>query len=226
MKGLLIKDFRLLKNQKNFFILVFVMAVFLTITGGDESSPATFVLPYVGFVCSFFVLSTISYDEYDNGNAFLFTLPFDRKIYALEKYIFGIVTGGAGLLLILAFILIYTDGMAGAEQTAGQMGETLFTAGVSAALLFFFLAVMIPFQLKFGPEKGRIAMFIVLLGTMALVFGIVKLAGLDDSALREAARVMGRKGLSGVAAVCIAAAAAVMVISMFISARILEKKEF
>ena len=115
MKGLLIKDFRLLKNQKNFFILVFVMAVFLTITGGDESSPATFVLPYVGFVCSFFVLSTISYDEYDNGNAFLFTLPFDRKIYALEKYIFGIVTGGAGLLLILAFILIYTDGMAGAE---------------------------------------------------------------------------------------------------------------
>lgn len=222
MKGLLIKDFRLLKNQKNFFILVFVMAVFLTITGGDESSPATFVLPYVGFVCSFFVLSTISYDEYDNGNAFLFTLPFDRKIYALEKYIFGIVTGGAGLLLILAFILIYTDGMAGVEQT----GETLFTAGVSAALLFFFLAVMIPFQLKFGPEKGRIAMFIVLLGTMALVFGIVKLAGLDDSALREAARVMGRMGLSGVAAVCIAAAAAVMVISMFISTRILEKKEF
>ena len=222
MKGLLIKDFRLLKNQKNFFILVFVMAVFLTITGGDESSPATFVLPYVGFVCSFFVLSTISYDEYDNGNAFLFTLPFDRKIYALEKYIFGIVTGGAGLLLILAFILIYIDGMAGAEQT----GETLFTAGVSAALLFFFLAVMIPFQLKFGPEKGRIAMFIVLLGTMALVFGIVKLAGLDDSALREAARVMGRMGLSGVAAVCIAAAAAVMVISMLISTRILEKKEF
>ena len=222
MKGLLIKDFRLLKNQKNFFILVFVMAVFLTITGGDESSPATFVLPYVGFVCSFFVLSTISYDEYDNGNAFLFTQPFDRKIYALEKYIFGIVTGGAGLLLILAFILIYTDGMAEAEQT----GETLFTAGVSAALLFFFLAVMIPFQLKFGPEKGRIAMFIVLLGTMAHVFGIVKLAGLDDSALREAARVMGRMGLSGVAAVCIAAAAAVMVISMFISTRILEKKEF
>ena len=37
MKGLLIKDFRLLKNQKNFFILVFVMAVFLTIKGGEEA---------------------------------------------------------------------------------------------------------------------------------------------------------------------------------------------
>ena len=88
MKGLLIKDFSLLKNQKNFFILVFVMAGFLTIANGAESSPATFVLPYVGFVSSFFVLSTISYDEYDNGNAFLFTLPFERKVYVVEKYVF------------------------------------------------------------------------------------------------------------------------------------------
>ena len=218
MKGLLIKDYRLLKNQKQFF----VMMLGISIAFGFVYENSFFIISYMTFLLSMFTISTISYDEYDNGNAFLFTLPFDRKIYALEKYIFGIVTGGAGLLLILAFILIYTDGMAGAEQT----GETLFTAGVSAALLFFFLAVMIPFQLKFGPEKGRIAMFIVLLGTMALVFGIVKLAGLDDSALREAARVMGRMGLSGVAAVCIAAAAAVMVISMLISTRILEKKEF
>lgn len=222
MKGLLIKDFKLLKNQKNFFILVFVMAAFLTITNGAGSSPATFVLPYVGFVSSFFVLSTISYDEYDNGNAFLFTLPFERKVYAAEKYIFGVVTGGAGLLLILAFILVYT----GRTADAGQMGETLFTAGVSAALLLLFLAVMIPFQLKFGPEKGRIAMLIVLLGVMALVFGIVKLTDLDNAALQEAVRAMGRIGLSGVAAVCIAAAAAVMAVSIFISARILEKKEF
>ena len=222
MKGLLIKDFKLLKNQKNFFILVFVMAAFLTITNGAGASPATFVLPYVGFVSSFFVLSTISYDEYDNGNAFLFTLPFERKVYAAEKYIFGVVTGGAGLLLILAFILVYT----GRTADAGQMGETLFTAGVSAALLLLFLAVMIPFQLKFGPEKGRIAMLIVLLGVMALVFGIVKLTDLDNEALQAAVRTMGRMGLAGVAAVCIAAAAAVMAVSIFISARILEKKEF
>ena len=97
---------------------------------------------------------------------------------------------------------------------------------MSTALLLLFLAVMIPFQLKFGPEKGRIAMLIVLLGVMALVFGIVKLTDLDNAALQEAVRAMGRIGLSGVAAVCIAAAAAVMVISMFISTRILEKKEF
>lgn len=222
MKGLLIKDFRLLKNQKNFFILVFVMAVFLTIVNGDESTPATFVLPYVGFVSSFFVLSTISYDEYDNGNAFLFTLPFDRKVYAVEKYLFGIVTGGAGLLLILAFILVYTVRTAG----AGNTGETMLTAGVSAALLLLFLAVMIPFQLKFGPEKGRIAMLIVLLGALALIVGIAKITDVDTSVLWEAVRAMSRIGMAGVAAVAIATAMAVMALSVFISIKILEKKEF
>ena len=222
MKGLLIKDFKLLKNQKNFFILVFVMAVFLTITNGAGSSPATFVLPYVGFVCSFFVLSTISYDEYDNGNAFLFTLPFDRKIYVAEKYIFGVVTGGAGLLLILAFILIYTDGMTGAEQT----GETLFTAGVSAALLLFFLAVMIPFQLKFGPEKGRIAMIIVFLGIFAAVYGLAKVVNIGNMDLSGLIQTADAMGPAGVALVFLAVSLLVLAASMTISIRIMEKKEF
>ena len=222
MKGLLIKDFKLLKNQKNFFILVFVMAAFLTITNGAGSSPATFVLPYVGFVCSFFVLSTISYDEYDNGNAFLFTLPFDRKIYVAEKYIFGVVTGGAGLLLILAFILIYTDGMTGAEQT----GETLFTAGVSAALLLFFLAVMIPFQLKFGPEKGRIAMIIVFLGIFAAVYGLAKVVNVGNMDLSGLIQTADAMGPAGVALVFLAVSLLVLAASMTISIRIMEKKEF
>ena len=222
MKGLLIKDFKLLKNQKNFFILVFVMAVFLTITNGAGSSPATFVLPYVGFVCSFFVLSTISYDEYDNGNAFLFTLPFDRKIYVAEKYIFGVVTGGAGLLLILAFILIYTDGMTGAEQT----GETLFTAGVSAALLLFFLAVMIPFQLKFGPEKGRIAMIIVFLGIFAAVYGLAKVVNVGNMDLSGLIQTADAMGPAGVALVFLAVSLLVLAASMTISIRIMEKQEF
>lgn len=222
MKGLLIKDFKLLKNQKNFFILVFVMAVFLTITNGAGSSPATFVLPYVGFVCSFFVLSTISYDEYDNGNAFLFTLPFDRKIYVAEKYIFGVVTGGAGLLLILAFILIYTDGMTGSEQT----GETLFTAGVSAALLLFFLAVMIPFQLKFGPEKGRIAMIIVFLGIFAAVYGLAKVVNVGNMDLSGLIQTADAMGPAGVALVFLAVSLLVLAASMTISIRIMEKKEF
>lgn len=220
MKGLLIKDFSLLKNQKNFFILVFVMAGFLTIANGAESSPATFVLPYVGFVSSFFVLSTISYDEYDNGNAFLFTLPFERKVYVVEKYVFGILTGVAGMLIILAFVLVYMN------MNARYAEETVLVAGVSAGLLFVFLSIMIPFQLKFGPEKGRIAMIIVFLGIFAAVYGLEKVVNVGNMDLSGLIQTADAMGPAGVALVFLAVSLLVLAASMTISIRIMEKKEF
>lgn len=220
MKGLLIKDFSLLKNQKNFFILVFVMAGFLTIANGAESSPATFVLPYVGFVSSFFVLSTISYDEYDNGNAFLFTLPFERKVYVVEKYVFGILTGVAGMLIILAFVLVYMN------MNARYAEETVLVAGVSAGLLFVFLSIMIPFQLKFGPEKGRIAMIIVFLGIFAAVYGLAKVVNVGNMDLSGLIQTADAMGPAGVALVFLAVSLLVLAASMTISIRIMEKKEF
>ena len=61
MKGLLIKDFKLMKNQKNFFfIMIFIAAAMLF-----AEFESTFVVSYFTMIASMFVLSTISYDEYD-----------------------------------------------------------------------------------------------------------------------------------------------------------------
>ena len=70
MKGLLIKDFKLMKMQRNFFFVIVMISVGQALFSGSLSVPigfATFVFPL-------FTLSTISYDEFDNGNAFLFSL--------------------------------------------------------------------------------------------------------------------------------------------------------
>ena len=49
-------------------------------------SPGTsFPIGFLGFVGALFSLSSISYDEFDNGNAFLFSLPITRKDYVLDK---------------------------------------------------------------------------------------------------------------------------------------------
>ena len=95
MKGLLIKDFKLMKNQKNFFfIMIFIAAAMLF-----AEFESTFVVSYFTMIASMFVLSTISYDEYDNGYAFLFSMPFSRTSYVKEKYIFSILMGGGAWLL-------------------------------------------------------------------------------------------------------------------------------
>ena len=84
MKGLLIKDFMLLKNQKSFFIIIVAAAIGMS-TLMENSS---FIIGYIAVIGSLFTLSTIRYDEFDNGNAFLYTLPITRKDYVYEKYEF------------------------------------------------------------------------------------------------------------------------------------------
>lgn len=93
MKGLLVKDFSLMKMQKNFFITILGIAAFMTVFLKNISFPMGF-LP---MVISLFTLSTISYDEFDNGNAFLFTFPITRKTYVTENIVwerFSVVLPG------------------------------------------------------------------------------------------------------------------------------------
>lgn len=153
MKGLLIKDFKLMKGQKNFFMVIVVISLIMTIT-----SPSTsYAIGFLGFIGSLFTLSSISYDEFDNGNAFLFSLPITRKDYVLEKYAFGLVTGMASLLLgtIISLITVIIT-------NTGDFNEILITACTFIPIMLFILSIIIPFQLKFGGEKGRIAILCVM----------------------------------------------------------------
>ena len=159
MKGLLIKDFKLLKGQKNFFMAIVAISLIMIITSPGTSFP----IGFLGFVGSLFSLSSISYDEFDNGNAFLFSLPITRKDYVLEKYIFGLISGITSLLLGTAISLIAI----GIAKT-GSFNEIFITAGSLFPTILLILSIMLPFILKFGGEKGRVA----IIGVMGFIFVI------------------------------------------------------
>lgn len=160
MKGLLLKDFKLIKEQKMFFIIIAFITIGMVFVNYDFS----FIIGYPSFIFSLFVLSTISYDELDNGYTFLFTLPISKKSYVLEKYIFGILTGGLCWVVTTILTTLYQ-----AVTLHGfNILEWLSAAAIILSVLFIMLAVMIPFQLKFGSEKVRIMMFI----TFGIIFVI------------------------------------------------------
>lgn len=94
MKGLLIKDFRLLKGQVHFLLIVTVCVIVFMINGNEA-----FGVAYVCSMVALLSLTTVSYDEYENGSAFLFTLPITKKDYVKEKYLF------AGILLLIGLIV-------------------------------------------------------------------------------------------------------------------------
>ena len=87
MKAMLIKDLKLMKNLKHFFLLILVIGVACSVVYNNPS----FVIAYMTVIFSSMAVSTISYDNYENGAAFFFTLPVSRKGYVREKYVLSMI---------------------------------------------------------------------------------------------------------------------------------------
>lgn len=162
MKGLFIKDLRLIKNQRNFLITLALMFLVLIVTGVD----ASFFMGYVPFLLLIVTMSTITYDEQDNSMGFLMALPVSRQTYVLEKYLLSASFGVGGFAVTFVIFLI-TEKAEGSSMTPGDyllvfMGFLVF--------VILFLSLMIPIQLKFGSEKGRLVLFAIFFGIIGLVY--------------------------------------------------------
>ena len=217
MKGLLIKDFKLMMMQKNFFLSIIAIAVVLTVFVKNPS----FIIGYLTFIGSVFTLNTISYDEFDNGNPFLFSLPVTRKGYVLEKYCFGLILGGSAWFVstLLAVIVQLTKG-------AASLSDLLLPPLAFLPLVLFFLAVMLPIQLKFGSEKGRI----VLIGVIGLIFLLGILAVKAAEALHiDLAFLFNHLSSLSMSALIFGAIAVMLLLlllSLKISMAVMNRKEF
>ena len=217
MKGLLIKDFKLMKGQINFFFIIIAISVGIAAFSDDSS----FMIGFLPFVLSLFTLSTISYDEFDNGNAFLFTLPVSRTNYTIEKYCLALLLdGGAWVLAVISAVVFCIAKKTGSVSDVGMTAVSILPA------LIVIQAVMIPFQLKFGGEKGRIA----LIGTLGLLFvvGMVigkaaQILGIDIADMIDNFPVV---SMGVMVTALVAAAAILLLVSMKISITIMKNKEF
>lgn len=215
MRGLFEKDFRLLSQNRQTLVLFLMMAGFLGLTQNG-----TFVLGYLSFMFSILLTSTISYDEMDQGFEFLMTLPVTPKTYVKEKY--GFCTVGVIFSVILSGIIyLAVKGIHG-EQIL--LGEELLTVLIFVPIVWCVIAIMVPIQLKFGAEKGRIAIFMVYGGSAFLLYFVLKCIGEENVKLmtnflnqwKPEALVLGGFLLSGL----------VLGISYGISRRIMEQKEY
>ena len=217
MKGLLIKDFKLMKMQKNFSIMIVVISFVVSLLTED----VTFMLGFISFITSLFTISTISYDEFDNGNAFLFTLPIDRKKYAAEKYVFGMLLGVCSLFLaiILAVILNLIE-------KSDTTSDILISAVMLLPFVFLLVSIMIPFQLKFGSEKGRIAISAALGIVFLISFILGELAAILGINIAEVINRISLLGAGGLFIVIFVISMIVVLFSMKISISIMNKKEF
>lgn len=216
MKGLIIKDLMIIRNQWKSLLLIFVLGIMLTF-GGNPSS----AINYFTIISGTLALGTLSYDEVDNGYRYLFTLPASRKTYVREKYLFSI--GLVLVFLALGAAVSILAQLFGPQPDQLQTSEMAESATVMLMVTVLLLAVEIPLRLKFGIEKNRIALFIFLGIIAALGFAVYKLVPEENLEYIMVMMLVDPLKLLVILAVYTALTLAV---SYHISVAVLEAKEF
>lgn len=213
MRALLVKDLRLLKNQgKSYLYIVLFMTAFLLLA---SESMKGFAGVYLPLVFSMFSVSTFSYDESNNGMAYLMSLPFGRRAYVTEKCLFGLLMMGiSGILEVVVYLIILRN------------VEMLIGAVAALVVLYLFFCIQLLCMVRFSAEKGRMVgsgIFFVLF--MAIVLAI---NGFKEEAVSffDSLDAMWASALPTV----LIAVPVIMLVSIIlcwlIAVRIMEKKEF
>ena len=171
MKGLFIKDVRLILTMRQQLIIFLAVCALIAFT-----AEGSFVVGYTSGLLGILGLSTLGFDEHENGFPFLFSLPVDAKTYVNEKYLLCILLDVAGLIFgtVLFFLACLTRG-----RMAMFQEDIVYVVFYLPATLLLILSIL-PVQMIFGREKSRIITFVlygVLFGLSAV---IVKLIGPFD----------------------------------------------
>ena len=171
IKGLLKKDLYNLASYKTSLILV-VLFCGIAIIGTDAIYWGSII---IGMIVGMISLSTFSYDDMAKSNRYILTLPVTRKEIVLEKYILAI--GATILGSLLGFILTLLIGnimnYVRPDRVIDISIEALLATTVGGFFgVSFIQAIQIPSIFKWGAEKGRIQMFIVLLFLVLIGTGV------------------------------------------------------
>lgn len=86
MKGLLKKDLLLLKSQIKYIVTIVVICLIMAYA----NSGFAYISSYLTFMGTGLVFNSFSYDMYHKEMTYLFALPFSKKEYCLEKYIYAL----------------------------------------------------------------------------------------------------------------------------------------
>lgn len=155
MKGLLIKDIKLIKTRGIF--ILFVVAAYAVLQLGAGNSEMSVGLTTL--ILSIFSITSITYDEYDNGMPFLFTLPITRREYVREKYVFGFAL--ATITWVVMSIICFSFEYFVWTESVNTLPEKLAFTVAYLLVVYFMVAFEIAMKLKFAERSGLATMIIM-----------------------------------------------------------------
>lgn len=157
MKGLLYKEFFILKKQYWFtFLIAILFAVIALLRIDDLENGGIFFLIYPFVMLGGIAISLQAYDEAWKWNVYCKTLPYTPRQVVLAKYLTTLLSYGA-------FLLLFAVGDAVNRLGTGQApsGKFFLTVLLCFPVLSLVPAVGLPIVYRFGLGKGRLIYFVL-----------------------------------------------------------------
>lgn len=209
MLGLIKKDFFMIKANLKTLLIYLAIYTVISFNGNFEMS---FLLP---FLCIMTFISTFSYDDFNNWNAYAVTLPSGRKNIVRSKYIATIIVS------LISFIIGITISIL-VSMTKRNVDLEIIVSSLLDSLLAISLmvSIMYPLIFKYGSEKGRIIVF-------AVVFGIIGIGVLVAKVVNMTSIINIINGLDNYLLITIPIVSVILLgISYLISNKIYKNREF
>lgn len=153
MKGLLLKDWYMVKKYCRAYLLITIVFVAVSFVSDGNM----FFVFYPCLLCGMIPVNLLGYDERSRWMQYSGTLPYTKTQIVSGKYIIG--------LLAQLTILVVT----GIAQAAKMIVAGNFVFGDFIVLMLLMLivstftsSISLPFMFKLGVEKGRTAYYIMI----------------------------------------------------------------
>ena len=199
MKGLLLKDYYM--TVKYCRMLILMVLIFAAVSAVSNS---IFLISYPFIIAGVLPVSLYAYDEKSGWCSYADAMPYSRAQQVSAKYI-------SALVFICLVMLICTVGKA---LTGDSFIEDFSLLVMLCGTGLLSAAVLLPFVLKFGSEKGRWAYYAV------IIIACVIAAAVFDTGSAVASE------LTGTAVACILAGCVLLFgLSWLLSIKIYEKRE-
>ena len=167
MKGLLLKDWYMMKKYCRYYLFCTIGFIILSILSAGNM----FFVFYPCMLCGMIPVNLIGYDERSRWMQYSGTMPYTKAQIVSGKYVIGSLVQFTTMLAIVA------------AQAVKMAAAGNFIPGKLAVLILLLLivstlssSICLPFIFKLGVEKGRTAYYVMIgfvCGASALASGLL-----------------------------------------------------
>lgn len=166
--ALLKKDLYNLSSYKTSLIIILILVPIFCISISDIQ----FIIPALTMMLGMIAISTFSYDDMSKANKYINAMPCTKKEVVRGKYILaimGIFLGGVIGTIVTIIVGNIINIVNPSSDVALNYQEIIINAITWMTGLFIIQSIQIPLIYKYGAEKSRIVMIML----MILAGGII-----------------------------------------------------